>query len=346
MTIQHPALAALGQGRCFVIGEVASTHDGSLGLAHAFIDAIAAAGGDAVKFQTHIATAESTPGEPFRVAFSRQDASRYDYWKRMEFTAEQWAGLATHARERGLAFLSSPFSDAAFDLLERLDVPAWKVAAGELTNAPMLERMAMTGKPVLLSSGLARWDELDEAVAAVRGRGAPVAVFQTTSKYPCPPESVGLNVLDELRARYDAPVGLSDHSGTIYAGLAAVALGADMVEVHAVLSRESFGPDVTSSLEPADLARLVEGIRFIERARAHPVEKDAMAEELAASRALFGKSVVAARDLASGHRLEAGDVALKKPGGGFPPARLAEVVGRTLKRAVPTDAILTPDDLE
>ena len=113
---------------CVVIGEVAQSHDGSLGLAHAFIDAIADAGADAVKFQTHIASAESTPAEPWRVKFSPQDATRYDYWKRMEFTPEGWAGLAAHAADRGLIFLSSPFSDEAVELLERIGMPAWKIA--------------------------------------------------------------------------------------------------------------------------------------------------------------------------------------------------------------------------
>src|SRR5262245_55711517 len=127
----HEALERLGKGRCLVIGEVALTHDGSVNLAHAFIDAIAAAGADAVKFQTHIAAAESTPSEPFRVRFSRQDATRYDYWKRMEFSEEQWRGLAAHARQRDLLFLSSAFSIEAVDLLERVGMPLWKVGSGE-----------------------------------------------------------------------------------------------------------------------------------------------------------------------------------------------------------------------
>src|SRR5690242_20837270 len=133
----HPALAALGTGRCLVIGEVALSHDGSVGLAHAFVDAIANAGADAVKFQTHIAAAESTPSEPFRVKFSRQDKTRYDYWKRMEFTEDGWQGLADHARERGLLFLSSPFSIEAVDLLERIGVPLWKIASGETSNTTL-----------------------------------------------------------------------------------------------------------------------------------------------------------------------------------------------------------------
>ena len=162
---------------CLVIGEIAQTHDGSLGTAHAYIDAIANAGADAVKFQTHIAAAESTPGEPWRVKFSRQDATRFDYWKRMEFTEAQWHGLAEHAAERGLIFLSSAFSFEAVDLLERVGVPAWKVGAGETSNLPLLEKMARTGKPVILSSGMSDWAELDAAVNCVREHGAPVAVL-------------------------------------------------------------------------------------------------------------------------------------------------------------------------
>src|SRR5690349_13400803 len=138
----------LRPGRCLIIGEVALTHDGSLGLAHAFVDAIANAGADAVKFQTHIAAAESTPAEPFRVKFSYQDATRYDYWKRMEFTEEQWRGLAQHCRERGVLFISSPFSLDAVDLLERVGQPVWKIASGETGNVQLLDRVLDTGAPV------------------------------------------------------------------------------------------------------------------------------------------------------------------------------------------------------
>ena len=126
---------------CLVIGEVAQAHDGSLGSAHAFIDAIARAGADAVKFQTHIAAAESTPSEPWRVRFSPQDATRYDYWKRMEFTPDQWLALKRHADERKLIFLSSPFSVEAVQLLQRVGVPAWKVASGEISNASLFDAM-------------------------------------------------------------------------------------------------------------------------------------------------------------------------------------------------------------
>jgi N-acetylneuraminate synthase len=338
---------SVGPGEpALVVGEVAQTHDGSLGLAHAFVDAIADAGADAVKFQTHIAEAESTPAEPFRVAFSQQDESRYDYWRRTAFTEEQWTGLAGHARERGLLFLSSPFSLEAVDLLEGVGVPAWKIGSGEVANPALLDRVARTGLPVLLSSGLSPIAELDDAVARVRAAGAPVAVLQATSAYPCPPEQVGLNVIPLLAAHYGVPVGLSDHSGTIFPSLAAVVLGASILEVHVTLSPNMFGPDVPASVTTAELAELVRGVRFLERALASPVDKDAVAEELGDLRALFTRSVVAAADLEAGTVLSEAHLALKKPAGGLPPGRLAELVGRRLRRPVAADAQLTEDDVE
>src|SRR6185369_1935193 len=145
----------------------------SLGTAHAFVDAIADAGADAVKFQTHIAAAESTPSEPFRVKFSRQDATRYDYWRRMEFSEDGWRGLAQHCADRGVLFISSPFSLEAVDLLERVGQPIWKVASGEVSNTRLLDRVLATGKPVLLSTGLSPLAETDAAVARAKAAGVP-----------------------------------------------------------------------------------------------------------------------------------------------------------------------------
>jgi len=342
----HPAIAALGTGRCLIIGEVALTHDGSLGLAHAFVDAIANAGADAVKFQTHIATAESTPSEPFRVKFSRQDATRYDYWTRMGFTEEQWRGLAEHARERGLLFISSPFSIQAVELLERIGQPVWKIASGETSNAELLDRVIATGAPVLLSTGMSSLLEIDASVARVRAGRVPVGVFQCTTAYPCPPEKVGLNLVAAFRERYGCWVGLSDHSATIYPGLAGAALGLDMLEVHVTLSREMFGPDVVASVTTAELAQLVTGIRFIEQMRAHPLDKDLSARETAPLRRLFTRSVVAATAIPAGTVLSREHLVIKKPGTGLPPSRLPDVLGKRLTRDVAGDHLLTADDIE
>ena len=336
----------IGQGRCLIVGEVAQTHDGSLGLAHAFVDAIADAGADAVKFQTHIAEAESTPSEPWRVKFSPQDATRFDYWKRMGFTEEQWNGLAKHSSERGLIFLSSPFSLEAVDMLTRIGVAGWKVGSGEVTNLQMLNHMALTGLPVLLSSGMSPLSELDRSVAYLRERGASVAVLQCTTAYPCPPEKVGLNLIPVFRDRYQCPVGLSDHSSKVYTGLAAAAMGLDVLEVHVTLSREMFGPDVPASVTTGELGQLVDGIRYIETMRANPVDKDLMAQEMDVLRRTFTKSIVTRETMEAGTVLSEEAVALKKPGVGIPAERLYEVIGRRLRRRVAANEFLKEEDLE
>ena len=331
----HPAM---------IIGEVAQAHDGSLNMAHAFIDAIADAGADAVKFQTHIAEAEGTPYEEFRKGSPWIMETKAEFWKRTGFQEDQWRGLMQHARERNLIFLSSPFSIEAVDLLDRLGVPAWKVASGEITNFQMLEHMGKTHKPILLSTGLSAWEELDRAVNFIRELGIGVALFQCTTAYPCPPEEVGLNVIGELRARYQVPVGLSDHTGKIYSGLGAISLGANLLEVHITLSREMYGTSVGASLTPAELEQLVEGTRFIETVMRSPIDKDMSAKAKAGLRPVFLKSVVAKNDLVAGTILEKKDLTTKKPGTGIPADRLDELIGRKLARDVQKDEMFTEED--
>jgi N-acetylneuraminate synthase len=329
-----------------VVGEVAQAHDGSLGMAHAFIDAIADSGADAVKFQTHIAAAESTAAEPWRVKFSRQDETRFDYWKRMEFTEAQWQGLRKHADDRRLLFLSSPFSLEALELLERVGVAAWKLASGELSNLPLLERMVASRRPLILSSGMSPWAELDAAARRVQEAKLDLTILQCTSAYPVPPEKLGLNLLAEIKSRYGCKTGLSDHSGAIYAGLAAAALGADLIEVHVTFSREAFGPDVLVALTTAELRQLATGVRFIRAALEHPVDKDALAEELAPMRRLFAKSIFTSADLPAGTRLQATHLCLRKPGTGLPPGRLPHILGRKLLRPLAAGTLIAEEHLE
>jgi len=332
--------------KSLIIAEIAQAHDGSLGIAHAMIDAVAAAGVDGVKFQTHIAAEETTTREPWRVKFSKQDATRYDYWKRMEFSEPQWHELKKHAVEKKLLFLSSPFSLSAFDLLERVGVYAWKVASGEVSNAQMLQRMIASKLPIWLSSGMSPLAELDGVVETIKKGGSKLTVFQCTSMYPTPPEKVGLNMIPVLRQRYGCDVGLSDHSGTIYAGLAAATLGIEVLEVHVALSREMFGPDVPASVTTVELKQLVDGIRFIEKMKAALVDKDVIGADLKPMRAIFNKSIVAKKPIPAGTVLTEDLLALKKPGTGLDPSRLLFVIGKRLKRALDQDEEIREDDIE
>lgn len=330
----------------YLIAEVAQAHDGSLGTAHAFIDAAAKAGADAIKFQTHLAEAESTRDEPFRIPFSWQDSSRYEYWQRTAFTAEQWAGLAEHAGQSGLAFLSSPFSIEAVALLRALDVPAWKIASGEVGSRTLLEAMCADGKPVLLSTGMSNFDEIDSAVAAIRQANAPLAVMQCASRYPTPLEAVGLNVINEYRMRYGCPVGLSDHSGCVHPALAALAQGADIIEVHLTLSRHMFGPDVPVSLTVDELQAVAAARDAFHMMAAHPVDKDSAADELSEMRSMFGRSLAPRNDLPAGTVIDAGMLTAKKPATGIPADALGTIVGRQLVQAVAADRLLKWEDID
>ena len=342
----HDLIKQLSTGKTIIMGEVAQAHDGSLGTAHAYIDAIADAGADAVKFQTHIAAAESTPGEPWRIKFSPQDETRYEYWQRMEFTKEQWHGLKKHATERDLLFFSSAFSFEAVTWLQEVGVAGWKIASGEVNNVPMFEQMAATGLPFILSTGMSPMAEIADAVERIKAAGSPLILLQCTSMYPTPAEKIGLNILPQFRELFDCPVGISDHSGTIYPSIAAATLGAQMIELHVTFSRQSFGPDVSSSLTVEELKQMVEGVRFVEKMSQNPVDKDSMAEDLAEMRRLFTKSVVARTDLAAGTILGAAQLTVKKPGTGIPAAKMKSLFGRTLVRAVSKDTMLSNEDFQ
>lgn len=328
-----------------IIAEIAQAHDGSLGSAHAYIDAVAEAGAYGIKFQTHIAAAESTPGEPWRVKFSPQDDSRYDYWKRMEFSEDQWHGLKKHADDRDLIFLSSPFSLEAHELLSRVGIYAWKIASGEVSNIQLVDAMLKTGLPIWLSTGMSSLDEIDKAVERIQSYENPLTVLQCSSIYPTPPEKVGLNLIPFFRDRYKCNVGLSDHSGSIFPGLAAAVLGADLVEVHVTFSRDSFGPDISSSITLMELRQLVDGIHYISKTIENPVDKDQIARELAETRAIFTKSVALLEDLPQGTVLRADHLTGKKPGTGIPVTMISEVVGKKLTRDMSSKDLLDKTDL-
>ncbi len=324
-----------------IIAEIAQSHEGSLGIAHGYIDALAGTGVDAVKFQTHIARAESSEYEPFRVKFSYEDATRYDYWKRMEFTPEQWAGLKQHCEDQGLEFISTPFSNAAVDLLERLGVKRYKIGSGEVNNHLMLEKIAWTGKPILLSSGMSSLKELDEAVALLRPYGNALTILQCTTAYPTLPEQWGLNVIPLLRERYQLPVGFSDHSGDIYACLAAATMGAEVLEFHAVFDKRMFGPDAPASLTMDQIAQLVRGVRQIEKAMSIPVDKN-QNEVFQSLKQIFEKSLAVNKDLPVGHIIQLEDLEAKKPKGfGVPASQFKEVLGKVIIKDIKAWQFLT-----
>jgi N,N'-diacetyllegionaminate synthase len=333
----HPLGAG---GPAFVVAEIGNNHDGSVGQARAMIEAAAEAGADAVKFQTHIAEAEMLPSTPTPPHF---DEPRFEFTRRMELDFDQHVELKELAEERGLVFFSSPFSVKAVELLERVGVPAYKIASGEVTNPPLVEAVAATGRPVLLSTGMSGLDEIEGAVSILRAHESPFLIMQCTSTYPCPPEKVNLRAMRTLGERFDCPVGLSDHTADIYTAIAAVALGAACVEKHFTLSRRLYGPDHHASLEPPDLARLVEGVRQVEAAIGDEAkERDPALDPV---RATFEKSVVTAAPVPEGATIERSMLTTKRPGDGIPALRLTEVVGRRAARNLESNRLIEENDL-
>lgn len=342
----HIGQSLIGEGEpAFIIAEVGQNHDGSLGLAHSYIDAAAEAGADAIKFQTHIANMESSREDKFRVNFSKQDATRQDYWRRMEFTQEQWAGLSDHARQTGIIFLSSAFSVAAVELLSRIGMPAWKVGSGEFQSNDLLEAMQGNGAPILFSTGMSTWSEIDEAVSKL-GSNGDLGLFQCTSQYPTPLENVGLNVLNEMKARYDHPIGLSDHTGTIFPALSALAMGVTMLELHLTFDKRMFGPDVVASLTVEQLKLICDARDAHQKMMLNPVDKNKMAENLTTMRSLFTKSLSPAYSLTAGTILTSSMLIPKKPGTGISPSHIEELVGKRLKRDIEIDELIKLEDLE
>lgn len=332
--------------RTKIIAEIAQAHDGSLGILHSYIEALSETGIDAIKFQTHIAEAESSIFEPFRVNFSYEDKTRFDYWKRMEFTLDQWKTIKAHCVEKNLEFMSSPFSLKSVDWLEEVGVNRYKIGSGEVSNLLLLDRISKTRKPVILSSGLSDWSELDLAVNFLKNRGTSYSILQCTTAYPTPPEKWGLNIIEEIKNRYGVSAGFSDHSGGTTACLAAVVMGADIVEFHTVFDRRMFGPDASSSLHIDEVKSLVKSIRQFEIAKANPIKKE-ISSTLSQLKVMFGKSLAVNIDLKAGETIQLKYLESKKPADrGILASQFEEVLGRKLKVSKSKWDFLKEEDLE
>ncbi|NQX84810.1 MAG: N-acetylneuraminate synthase family protein [Flavobacteriaceae bacterium] len=329
----------------FTIAEIGQAHDGSLGILHSYIDAVATTGVNAIKFQTHIAQAESSIHEPFRVQFSKQDNTRFEYWQRMEFSLDQWKDIKKHCDDVGLEFMSSPFSNSAVDLLEKVGVKRYKIGSGEVNNFLLLEKIARTGKPVIVSSGMSSFKELDATIAFLEKRDVQYSILQCTTAYPTQPKQFGLNVIQQLRERYKVTVGFSDHSSSIEACIAATALGAEILEFHVVFNKEMFGPDAKSSLSILETKQLVTAAKNISLAMQHPIDKNDNTA-FKSLKNIFEKSLAVNKDLPETHRLTFDDLEAKKPKGfGILASEYEKVIGKTLKNPMKKWDFLNQSDI-
>jgi len=340
---------AIAPGRpAFVIAEAGVNHNGDPALARALIDAAADSAADAVKFQTFrtsALTSRTAPKAAYQIEATGAGESQSEMLMRLELSTETLRALQAHAAARGIVFFSTPFDEASADTLAALGVPMFKVPSGEITNLPLLRHIAAKGKPIILSTGMSTLDEVEQALAAIGDvADVPVAILHCVSAYPAPVGEVNLRAMDALRDRFGRPVGLSDHTLGLEIALAAVARGAAIVEKHLTLDKNLPGPDHRASLEPAEMAALVRGIRNIEAALGDGVKRP-MPSELD-TRRVARKSLVAARALRAGEELVKDAVAVKRPGTGISPAELERALGRRVRRDLAADDVIDWTALE
>lgn len=336
----------LPAGRTFVIAEAGVNHNGDPALAVRLVDAAADAGADAVKFQTFSADSLASAAAPkaaYQMRTTSGDETQLEMLRRLELSREGHELALARAQKRGLRFLSTPFDEGSADLLESLGVPAFKLPSGEVTNHPLLRHVARKGRPVILSTGMSTLDEVREAVAALRGAGCKeLILLHCVSNYPADPKDANLRAMKTLADAFGVPVGWSDHTPGSTTAVAAVALGAAVVEKHFTLDKALPGPDHAMSLDPAELKAFVAALREAAGALGDGVKAPRPCEE--PIRLVARRSLVLRRALKKGAVLAKADLDAKRPGSGLPPSRADEMVGRTLARDKAADEPLTLED--
>lgn len=326
----------------FIIAEAGVNHNGSLDLALRLVDAAKASGADAVKFQTFRAdllATRSARKAPYQERTTANAESQFEMLQRLQLDAAAHQRLIDHCRQIGIQFLSSPFDTQSADLLATLDVPLYKVPSGEITNLPFLQHLAGKGRPLILSTGMSTLGEVEEAVQVLQAAGATqLTLLHCVTEYPAPYAEVNLRAMQTLKSAFGLPVGYSDHTPGIDIAIAAVALGAEVIEKHFTLDRLLPGPDHSASLEPVEFRQMVAAIRHVEAALGTGIKAPAPCE--LPNLLIARKSVVAARSLPAGHQLATGDLDIKRPGNGIAPKLLPALIGRTLRASVAKDEII------
>ena len=330
-----------------LIAEVGLSHNGNMTLAHSYIESAARSGATAIKFQTHYAAEESSRYDKFRVRnkFIKY-STRYDYWKNTEFTPQQWSELKKHADEKNIIFFSTPFSIKAVNILSKIGVNIWKIASGELTNHPLIERIADLKQPIILSTGMSDYNEIDSTIDLIKKKHKNYSLAQCTSLYPCPPEKLGLNLINDLKSKYNCSVGFSDHSGNALTPILAKAYGADFIEVHVVYDKSFIGFDTKSSITFDELSEISENIRYTEKILKNKVDKLKISKQLTQNKFLFQKSVYSKKNLRKNHKIKFSDLLFMKPAKGILAKDYKTIIGKKLTKAVSKNSPITKTNID
>lgn len=328
---------------CFIIAEAGVNHNGHLNMALQLVDAAVAARADAIKFQTFKAESvisSTAPKAIYQKRTTGAEESQLDMARHLELSYDQFKEIKAHCNKQGILFLSTPFDHDSADFLDELGVPAFKIPSGEVTNYPFLEHIASKGKPLIISTGMSYLGEVEQALCVIYASGnRKVILLHCVSNYPAEPADTNLRTMRTMATAFGVPVGYSDHTLGIEVALAAVALGACVVEKHFTLDRTLSGPDHGASLEPNELSALVKGIRIVEAALGTGRKEPAATE--ANTSMVARRSLVAACDIPLMTVLTEQHIAIKRPGTGLPPAMREYLVGRRARTMIPADTLLT-----
>lgn len=325
----------------YIIAEAGVNHNGSFELACRLADAAKEAGADCVKYQTYRTDALVSRGAGLAEYQKKNVAadSQEMMLKKLELDEESFRKLKAHCEKIGITFLSTPFDPESIDFLDALGVPFWKVPSGEVTNLPYLEKIAGTGRPVVMSTGMCDTEEIRTAVEVLKKNGCKeIRLLHCNTEYPTPFEDVNLRAMETMREIFQCEVGYSDHTRGIEVPIAAVALGASIIEKHFTLDRTMEGPDHKASLEPAELQSMVKSIRNIEQALGSGEKKPSPSEEK--NRVVARKSIVAGRDIREGEELTRENLSVKRPGSGISPMRWYEILGTRAIRDFKEDELI------
>lgn len=333
---------------CFIIAEAGVNHNGDITLAKRLIDAALNAGADAVKFQTFKADALvtfSAEKAEYQIKNTGTEESQYQMIKHLELSDQELQELFFYSQSIGIIFLSTPFDEGSVDLLDELGVPAFKIPSGEITNIPLLKKIAEKKKPIILSTGMATLGEVEESVVSLHQYGAKeIILLHCTTSYPAPINSVNLLAMETLHNAFKVPVGYSDHTQGITIPVAAVALGACVLEKHFTIDRNLPGPDHQSSLEPDELKAMVQAIRDVECAFGNGVKFPSKEEEII--KKVVRKSIVAISDINAGDFILPNHIAIKRPGTGIEPKNFKFLVGKRAKNVILKDQVIMWDMIE
>jgi N-acetylneuraminate synthase/N,N'-diacetyllegionaminate synthase len=339
----------IGDGEpCFIIAEAGVNHNGDVNLAKKLVDAAKDVGADAVKFQTfkaeNVVVKDAQKAE-YQKETTGAEESQYEMIKKLELTEEDFRDLFDYAKNRDIIFSSSPFDKESVELLYELDVPAFKVGSGEITNFPLLKCIAKKGKPIILSTGMSTLGEVEEALKIIRSEEVnDIILLHCVSNYPVKIENINLRAMETLKQAFKILVGFSDHTLGITMSIAAVALGACVIEKHFTLDRNLLGPDHKASLEPYELKEMVKAIRDVEKALGDGVKKSTKDEE--AIKKVARRSIVTKVDIPEGAIITEDMLDVKRPGTGIEPKHLNLVIGRRAKGSIKKDALITWEIIE